>query len=262
MMNDVILFVSGIIQGLTEFLPVSSSGHLVVFQTLFSFKAPKVAIELILHSATLLSVFYLFKKRIWSIIRSMLAFKKDDDFRMGMNIIIGNIPTAIIGFTFKDFFASLFNSGSFPVAIALLFTGSMLLFTEKIKKGEKDINIVTSIIIGIAQGLAIIPGISRSGSTIFIALARGVKPEKAFEYSFLLSIPAIMGATILELKDIDLSMIHPVKIIPAFLAAFFSGIFALKLLKNSIRQGKLYLFGVYCIVIAVALIIYTRFLNA
>jgi len=258
-MNDIILFLSGIIQGLTEFLPVSSSGHLVLFQTIFSMKEPKVIVDVILHTGTLLSVFFIFRDRIWAIFKSMIMLKKDEDFDLGITIIIGNIPTAIIGLTFEDFFKDLFDSGIVPVGIALFVTGSILLFTGKINKGEKKVSIFRSILIGISQGFAAIPGISRSGATIFTAMLTGVKAEKAFEYSFLLSIPAILGATVLEFKDADLSVIEPVRLIPGFIAAFVSGLFALKLLKKTVVNGRLYMFGIYCISISLLLILNSMF---
>lgn len=253
----------GIIQGLTEFLPVSSSGHLVIFQHLFGLKEPAVSFNISVHVGTLIVVIIVFRREIWSILFSfvyslILLFKKkrrfddiiqDTDFKLSLLIITGSFPTAIIGLFFKSIADKLFSS-IMLVGLMLIVTGFLLLLTRNLNKSRKGINLFSfkdAAIIGITQGLAIIPGISRSGSTIAAGLFLGLDRETAAKYSFLLSIPAIIGAEILNLRDFSAgALFADTTILFGVAASFITGYCALKLLLYIVKKGNLHLFAPYC----------------
>jgi len=232
----------GIIQGLTEFLPVSSSGHLVIAQRLFGFTGAEVAVVIVLHLGTLVAVIIFFFRDIVVALRDMklMAF-----------ILLATFITGAIGVLGKNFFESLFNSPQAAIT-ALFITGIILLMTRKISTGErKKTELKDGIILGLTQAVAIIPGISRSGITISTLLFRGMHKEACFKLSFLVSIPLILGATLLEFKKVDLAMNNnPVNITAGFIASVISGLLALFFLKLVIKQAKFYYFGYYCIFIA------------
>jgi undecaprenyl-diphosphatase len=218
-MNSTEAILLGIIQGLTEFLPVSSSGHLVLFQQIFGLKEAELFFDVCVHLGTLVAVIAVFHREIQNIITALLRLlslagqkekilqqvESDPDSKMALLIIIGSIPTAVLGFMFHSIADKLFSS-SFLIGLMLTVTGLLLWITRRAKPGVKgtgieDFSRTKAFIIGIVQGLAIIPGISRSGSTISIGLLLGIDRETAARYSFLLSIPAIVGAGLLSLKD-------------------------------------------------------------
>ncbi len=254
MMETIKFFIMGLIQGATEFLPVSSSGHLVLGKHFLGIKSPGIVLEVLLHLATLLAVIIVFRRDILNIISSVIKFRKDEDFHLGMFIIIGSIPTAIIGILFEDFFESLFQTGTlYPVAGALMVNGLVLSTIFFMKKRTGTNSASKSLVIGIFQGMAIIPGISRSGSTIFSAMLMNIKPEKAFRFSFLLSLPAVFGATLLKARDISETALN-IDYTVGFTGALISGLFSLYLLRKAVEKGKLHYFGVYCIILALLLI--------
>ncbi|MCG8516331.1 MAG: undecaprenyl-diphosphate phosphatase [Halanaerobiales bacterium] len=236
----------GIIQGLTEFLPVSSSGHLVLFQSLFGIESDQLTLEVFLHFGTLLPIIIIFRKDIIDII----LFKKEKR-QLTWLIIIGMIPTGLIGFFLKDFFAGLYSSVSL-VGFMLLITGLLLYLAERLghnRKSLAEMNGVNAGLIGIAQGIAIIPGISRSGITIVAALLQGLDRESAARYSFLLSIPVIFGAGLLETKDVLASGLEGLSwlmLAAGTTAAAISGYFAIKYLLHILKKGRLSIFSYYC----------------
>ncbi|AZR72431.1 undecaprenyl-diphosphatase UppP [Anoxybacter fermentans] len=245
----------GIVQGATEFLPVSSSGHLVLFQSLFGLKEGALTFDVFLHFGTLIAIIIAF----WTDIKKMLLFKKSHRHLIYM-ILIGIIPTGIIGISFKDLFEQFFQS-VFIVGYMLLLTGVLLWTSESFAKGDrtlKEMNTIDALIIGFAQGLAIIPGISRSGSTIVAGYFRGLNRDLAARYSFLVALPVIFGATLLEVKDIleggggDVSLIN---IIAGTLAAVISGYVAIRFLLKIIREKSLKPFAYYCWFIGIIIII-------
>ena len=269
-MDPIQAIILGIIQGLTEFLPISSSGHLVLFQHIFGLKEPEIFFDISVHAGTLIAVIVYFRKDLQSIIisitrvlsmmlRGEMSYRdawNDSDIKLAILIIIGTIPTAIIGLLFKRVADQLFSS-IFIVGCALIVTGVFLWVTRMIKtegNGIESFSGKDALLIGFAQGLAITPGISRSGSTIVVVLLLGMNRETAARYSFLLSIPAILGATILSLKDIsahDLDLM----ILVGTITAGIVGYCALKLLVYIVKKGQMHLFSPYCwIVGAVALI--------
>jgi|LGVF01.1.fsa_nt_gb undecaprenyl-diphosphatase len=253
----------GIIQGLTEFLPVSSSGHLVLLQNLFGIREPELLFDISLHIGTLIAIFIVFYREIRSILQTLLRlpalikssgslkslFADNEEIRIAALIVIGSIPTAILGILFHKITDQIFGS-VWIVGVMLLVTGTLLWFTRRITIEGRPlikVSIRDVLIIGVMQGLAIMPGISRSGSTISIALFLGINREIAGRYSFLLSIPAILGAMILSLNSAIIQTDIPVKIILlGTVTAAIVGYIGLKILLRMVKQGHLYYFAPYC----------------
>lgn len=237
----------GVIQGLTEFLPVSSSAHLVIMQKVLGIHGNELAISVILHLGTALALIIFFFKDILKLLGNIRSLRL---------VIIVTVITAVIAIAGKDFFESLFSSTR-PVALALITTGIILIFAQRFIGAKRDsLNIKDAIILGLSQGAAIIPGISRSGITISTLLFRKVNIETSFKFSFLASLPAIFGATLLEAKKIDsASKANFSYLACGFIASLFTGIFALWLLKLILKKAKLHYFGYYCIVLALAILL-------
>ena len=246
----------GLIQGLTEFLPISSSGHLVLGQYLLGVKAPGVMFELVVHFGTLMSVLIYFRKKVFTLVKSVYTPSLRMERLLVFYIILGTIPAVIIGLTFKGPIERAFAS-PWIAAVFLIFTGIVLLLTSPFDKGIKRINVTRSIIVGFAQALAILPGISRSGMTIAAALFSGVKPMEAAEYSFLLSIPVIIGAIVYQANNIiavENGLLGHYIVGAAI--AFLTGLFAVYILLDLIKKGKFKYFGIYCLVVGMAGVIY------
>lgn len=253
----------GIIQGLTEFLPVSSSGHLVLLQNVFGLTEPELLLDIWLHVGTLMAVFVVFFKEILSILTTLMnfprlyrqhkglaaMFRENQDVRLAGLIIFGSIPTVILGLLFHEMADRIFSSVQL-VGIMLLITGTFLWLTRWTNVHGKPLNrmkVSDALVIGLAQGLAILPGISRSGATISAALFLGIDRELAGRFSFLLCIPAIAGALILSLKSpAAYSTIPAAGIFAGTVAAGLTGFFALKVLLKLVRKGRLYYFSPYC----------------
>jgi undecaprenyl-diphosphatase len=253
----------GIIQGLTEFLPVSSSGHLVLLQNLFGIREPELLFDISLHIGTLTAIFIVFYQEIQSIFQTLLrlpafikssgklksVFAENEEIRIAALIIIGSIPTAILGILFHKIADQIFGS-VWIVGAMLLVTGTLLWFTRQISIEGRPlikVSIRDALMIGLMQGMAIMPGISRSGATISMALFLGMNREVAGRYSFLLSIPAILGALTLSLHSTIIQTNIPVKIILlGTVTAALIGYIALKILLHMVKQGHLYYFAPYC----------------
>jgi undecaprenyl-diphosphatase len=253
----------GVLQGITEFLPVSSSGHLVLAQHLFGLQESQLFFDVVLHVGTLLAVFLVFRSDILVIVKDSLgilrsprsslpcrtAIDTKPGAKMALMIVAGSIPTAVIGLLFKDTFEHLFGSPT-GVGLGLWATGLLLLWSrwsrEHSVSGSAP-RLLDAVVIGLAQGAAITPGLSRSGATITTGLLRGLKPELAFRFSFLLSIPAILGALLLELSHRGTA--HPGWMVLAtgFLCAFLVGWIALLLLQAVVKKGRLFYFSPYCL---------------
>ncbi|MCG2827933.1 undecaprenyl-diphosphatase UppP [Methanothermobacter sp. K4] len=254
----------GIVQGLTEFLPISSSGHLVLVPEIMGVKS-SLAFDTVLHVGTLVAVVTYFWSDIVHMIRSFISSLTDipgGNFREGIEedpfkrlawmVIIGTIPAGLAGVLFKDFFESLFNSIT-AVGFFLIVTGLLLWGSERISARIKEklpvekLGVRDSLIIGGAQALAIAPGISRSGATISAGLFLGFERELAARYSFILSIPAILGAALIQVKDISAGMdLLGASMIAGFIASAVSGYIAIKFLLKLIRERDLYVFAYYC----------------
>lgn len=255
----------GIVQGLSEFLPISSSGHLVLFEEILNFKQSGIAFEVFVHFGTLIAVLIAFRKDIWKMILLLPALPKfifngirinnsDDEYKaLAFFIIIGSIPAAVIGILFKSQIESLFDS-TILVLVALFVTGIIVWSSKFPKESKPFMNSIHSFIIGIAQAFAIIPGISRSGSTILTALWLGINRETAARFSFLLSVPVIFGASLIKLKDLletPLPSDQVLNLIVGTVAALISGYIAIIWLLDVVRKQKLEWFGVYCIAVSV-----------
>ena len=250
----------GVIQGLTEFFPVSSSGHLVFLQNLFGLREPQLFMDVMLHVGTLLSLFIFLRREILELTQSLGSFclnpKKnisDPKIKLIFSLAIASLPTALIGYFFHDMVESLFASLK-AVGIALLITASFLLLTKLAREKRKK-GILHAIIIGILQGVAIVPGFSRSGLTIGGALLIGWKRKDAAQFSFLLSIPAILGASLFELQKAGSNTQPWFLLITGVAVAAFFGILSLTLLVRLIIKGKFYSFSYYCFFVGVAALI-------
>lgn len=255
----------GVVQGLTEFLPVSSSGHLVLAQQWmgegFLFLKDAVAFDLILHVGTLLPVLFFYRADLFSLKTALfrespkgheggfMGWLRADPHRwMAFLVIVAMIPTGLMGIGLKDVFEQIFHDAS-TVCVALLFTGCVLYSTRFFSKGEthkRDFTIGLALIIGLAQGFAITPGISRSGSTIAVALMLGLDRDTAARFSFLLSIPAILGAVVLVVKDgVTLSADAIPALAVGFVASMLVGYAALSMLVALVKRGGLHKFAYY-----------------
>ena len=240
----------GIIQGLTEFLPVSSSGHLIIAQKLLGVAEQAVVVSVVLHLGTALAMVIFFFKDILNLLWNKRSL---------VYIIVVTLVTGTIGILGKDFFEGLFNSPRL-VAISLIFTGIILILTKNFMQAKRNVlNIKDAFVLGLAQGVAIIPGISRSGITISTLLFKGLDRETSFKFAFLASIPAVFGAAILEAKEIGLAC-NPVSgnLIIGFMVSLLTGILSLKILKIILDKAKLHYFGYYCIIIAVITLLSIR----
>jgi len=252
----------GIIQGVAEFLPISSSGHLVVLQNFFGIKEGNLFFTEMLHFGTLISIFIVYFNDIINIIVEFFKMIgdgiKNKKFRikngyqkLGLLIIVGSIPTAIIGILFEDFFENFYSSSLLPIGIAFMITGLLIWIANKRpyeNKNVKNMSFLDSFIIGTFQGIAIIPGISRSGSTIVAGLFRGLDRSLATEFSFLLALPATFGAGLLGIRDVvktgsELAFTAPLLIGMAL--STIIGVFAIKFLISILKKDKLYYFSYY-----------------
>ena len=246
----------GIIQGLTEFLPVSSSGHLGLSSMLFGLEEEGLMFMVLLHVGTLVPVVAVFWHDVWALIKKPFQ-------RMTYLLIVASVPVAVVGMLLRDLVSGTFLSLP-ALAMGFVVTGTVLLISDRFKKGTKNSDKITffdALCIGIAQAVAIMPGISRSGSTISMALARGINRRDAAKFVFLMSIPTILGALIVEIIDLATSgeqifaNINPLTTAAGFLASMISGYFAIKLLFAAIKKAKLRYFAYYVLSLAAAIII-------
>ena len=260
----------GLIQGLTEYLPVSSSGHLAIGQALFGLEdgESNLTFTVLVHIATIMStVVILWSEIVW-IFKDFFKWKWNEGTKYVVNILISMIPVAIVGFFFKDTIEEVFGSGLLIVGIMLIVTASLLTFSYYAKPRQKeDISPVHAFIIGIAQACAVMPGLSRSGSTIATGLLLGNKKEKLAQFSFLMVIPPILGEALLDAKDLffpsaeeaaTLAASAPTStfaLIVGFVAAFVTGCFACKWMINLVKKGKLIWFAVYCAIVGLLAIV-------
>jgi len=267
----------GLVQGLAEFLPISSSGHLALLQQWFGIEEDKVLLfAVLLHVGTLISVFIVYWKDIWELIVELCLTIKDiftgkglrieerPVRKLGVMIIVATVPTGIIGILFNDLFDSLYTS-VLPIGIGLIITGFLLTFAEKMgssKRGIKQMNYRNAIFIGIVQGIAICPGISRSGSTLFGSLVCNLNREFAVKYVFLISIPSILGSAVLEAPaaleaGFDMAQLGPVLV--GMIVAAVSGLIAIKTMIKVVSNKKLNYFSYYVWLLGAAVVIYSFF---
>ena len=249
---------------MTEFLPISSSGHLVFFQSLFGLKEPQLFFDVMLHLGTLLAVVVFFWEDIARMAQgSMSRLKREKKDQQGgkllLLIVLATVPTGLMGIVFRDWFESFFSEPKL-VGVMLLVTGLVLWVTRYVREQHRGIEGMTwrdAILIGIAQGLAIIPGISRSGATISTGFVRGLDRSLAGRFSFLVSIPAILGATVLEFPKIETTGAIWVTL-AGTAVAFSVGLLSLKLLMRIIQAGRLFNFSYYCWGMGLLMILLTK----
>lgn len=257
-MNLIQAILLGIIQGVTEFLPISSSGHLVLFQKILGVAEPTLTFGIVVHLGTLVAVFAVFWKDIISLLRRPFQ-------RLTLLLIAGTIPTGIIGVVFKDFFEELFASGR-TLGVEFLITGLVLYFAENLNRGYKDVeetSYLDAAFVGLMQGAAILPAVSRSGLTISGALFRNMDRDFAARFSFLLSIPAILGAAVFDIKDvleIGVENLDSSSLGAGFIFAAVFGYISIKYMIGMLKRGKMRVFSYYVFILG-ALVLINQYLT-
>lgn len=253
-MNELVAFLLGVVQGLTEFLPVSSSGHLelakAVFQTDFAANE-SLLFTIVLHGATALSTLVFFRKDIGYILTELLTFKPSPSFYFALYILLSMLPAALVGLFLEVFISQLFDQNILLVGAMLHFTGVLLLLANRAKTTTKDVTASSAFLIGILQAVAILPGISRSGATIATAVMLGIDKEKAARFSFLMVVPLIIGSMAKSLLDADKITTNP-SLFPlfiGFITAFFTGLVACKWMIAIVKKAQLKYFSWYCFAI-------------
>lgn len=254
----------GIIQGLTEYLPVSSSGHLELGNALLGVEMEEnLTFDVMLHVATVLSTLVVLWKEIDWILRGLFKWQMNEETKYVLNIIVSMIPVGIVGLLFKDQIEQLFTGNILLVGCCLLVTAALLIFTYYARPRKKEtLSLRDAFIMGVAQAVAVLPGISRSGSTIATGLLLGNKKERLAQFSFLMIIPPILGQALLSVKDFisgeeAFGGVGAVPMLVGFVAAFVSGCFACRWMINIVKRGKLVYFGIYCAVVGLIAIIYS-----
>jgi undecaprenyl-diphosphatase len=255
---DNILFsiILGIIQGLTEFLPVSSSGHIELAKFFLDY-SPKndgnrMLLTVVLHAATALSTIVVFRKEISEIIKGLFQFKNNKEFQYSMKIIVSMIPAVIVGLTFEGQMNLLFDRNIALVGFMLLITALLLYLADHAKKTDKEVSYLNAIIIGVSQTIAILPGISRSGATISTSVMLGIDRERAARFSFLMVVPLILGKMSKDILsgEITYSSEILVPLIAGFIASFLTGLVACMWMIKLVKNSKLTYFSIYCIIVA------------
>lgn len=252
----------GIIQGLTEFLPVSSSGHLELAKVILgdtSVPEESLTFTVVLHFATALSTLVIFRKEVAEILKGLFQFKWNDDLKFSLKIIISMIPAVIVGLLFEEQLESLFGGKILLVGCMLLLTSLLLLLADKAKNTTKEVSFSNSVIIGISQAIAMLPGISRSGATISTSVLLGIDRTRAAKFSFLMVVPLIFGKIGKDVLSGDLSFqsSEMVSISAGFIAAFLAGLLACKWMIAIVKKSKLSYFSLYCAIVGFVAIGYS-----
>ena len=253
--------VLGIIQGLTEFLPVSSSGHLEIGKALLgdnSIPEESLMITVVLHFATALSTIVVFRKDVAEILRGLFSFKWNEESKFSVKIILSMIPAVVIGLKFEEELEALFSGNLVFVGFMLLITALLLWLADKAKDTGKPVSYNNSLVIGVAQAIAMLPGISRSGATISTSVLLGIDKGKAARFSFLMVVPLIFGKIGKDLLsgDITNSSMEPLPLIAGFIAAFIAGYIACTWMITLVKKSKLSYFAIYCFVVGILVIVY------
>ena len=260
----------GLVQGLTEFLPVSSSGHLIIGKELLGVEAADdLVFEVLVHAATVLSTIVVFRKQLWSLIRGFFRFRYNDQTDYVLKICVSMIPVFIVGVFFKDFVEGLFQS-IFIVGLALVCTAMLLFFSDMAsgprrkasvseRKGYRNgISYWQAFVVGLGQALAVVPGLSRSGTTISTGLLCGVRRDVMAQFSFLMVLVPILGESFLQLVggEVSGSSIGALPLVLGFIAAFVSGLFACKVMIALVKKARLSWFALYCAIVALLIFIF------
>jgi len=257
-MNNIEALLLGILQGATEFLPVSSSGHLQIAAKLFKIEEADLSFTVILHLATVLSTITVFREEILLLIKNSLKINTDE-FRYILNIIISMIPVGIVGLFFKDYVEQLFEQNMIVVGVCLIITSILLALTMIIKNNNNNLSYSKSFIIGISQAIAVLPGLSRSGATISTGLLLGIKKSEVTKFSFLMVLLPVLGEGVLDISkglSGDLLQSNWSCYIIGFVGAYISGFIACKLMINVVKKHKLYWFSIYCFLLGIISIIF------
>ena len=266
-MTPIQAFFLGLVQGLTEFLPVSSSGHLEIAKALFGLDLTgkeSLTFDVVVHAGTALSTIVVFRKDIGKIISGLLKFQWNAETKFALFIVLSMVPAGIIGLCFEEEISALFEGQLLLIGVTLTITGFLLFLADKARVTDKEVKGWDSLIIGLAQAVAILPGISRSGSTIATSVLLGIDRTKAARFSFLMVLPIILGKALLDVKDIvggealgaDVSLLA---LIIGLLAAFVSGIFACNWMLSLVKRSQLKYFSFYCFA-AAGIVVISQFI--
>ena len=265
-------FVLGLVQGLTEFLPVSSSGHLLIFKELVGADAEGfLDFTVTVHFATVLATIVVFWNAIWNLLKGLFQFKYNDETDYVCKILVSCIPVALVGFLFKDQVEAMFSGELWQVGVGLCITAALLIFSDNAGKRFKvpvakdtrnGISYWQALVVGVAQAFAVTPGVSRSGSTIATGLLTGVKRESMAQFSFLMVLIPIVGEQMLDVLKMATGAssfgegVGSLPLVLGFVAAFFSGLFACKVMIAIVKKAKLTWFALYCLLVAVLIFIF------
>ena len=260
-MNSIEAIILGIIQGLTEFLPVSSSGHLELAKAILGdTSVPKecLTFTVVLHFATALSTLVIFRKEIAQIFKGLFQLKWNEEFKFSIKIIISMLPAVVVGLLFEKQLAAFFDGNILLVGFMLLVTALLLLLADKAKNTQKEVSFSNSLLIGVSQAIAMLPGISRSGATISTAVLLGIDKTNAARFSFLMVVPLIFGKIGKDILggDIAFQSSEIIPIAAGFIAAFIAGLFACKWMIALVKRSKLSYFALYCAVVGIGAIGY------
>lgn len=255
----------GIVQGLTEFLPVSSSGHLELVKAMFDSDIDpdkSLMFTVVVHFATALSTVVVFRKDVAEIFRGLFAFKNNEELHFSLKIIVSMIPAAFVGVFFNDAIEALFDKQVLLVGAMLTITALLLLLADRAKRTEKNVSYANALVVGVAQAIAILPGISRSGATISTSVLLGIDRSRAARFSFLMVVPLIFGKMAKDLlsgkEELALSGSGLIYII-GFVAAFVTGLFACQLMIALVKRAQLKYFAYYCFAVGLIAVVYTLF---
>ena len=252
----------GIVQGLTEFLPVSSSGHLEIASVMFGVQGEEnLAFTTVVHGGTVLSTIVVFRKYLGRLLSCFFKFKPGPELRFCVHILISCLPILLVGMLFKDRVETLFTGNLLLVGAMLLVTAALLTFSQKAKPQTRPMTLKEAFVIGLAQAVAVIPGLSRSGATISTGLLLGIKREEVASFSFLMALIPIVGANLLEFLGGGFGQaaaaIGTTPLVAGFLASFVAGTLACKLMIGLVKRGNLIWFAIYCGLAGLAAIVYS-----
>ena len=257
--------VLGVIQGLTEFLPVSSSGHLELAKAILgdtSVPEESLTFTVVLHFATALSTLVIFRKEVTEILKGLFQFKWNDQTKFSLKIVISMLPAVVVGLLFEEQLEAFFGGKILLVGVMLLVTAILLLLADKAKNTNKEVSFTNAVVIGISQAIAMLPGISRSGATISTSVLLGIDRTKAARFSFLMVVPLIFGKIGKDVlsDDLNFQSSEMLPIITGFIAAFLAGILACKCMIAFVKKSKLSYFSLYCAIVGFIAISYALFL--
>ncbi len=258
-MNNIEAFVLGLLQGFTEFLPVSSSGHLEIGKALLKTDIKEdLTFTIVVHAATVLSTIVVFRKEIAKLFSGLFKIQWNDETQYVAKLVVSMIPVGIVGLFFKDVVEGLFGNGLMLVGAMLLVTALLLTFANFAKPREKNISFKDAFIIGVSQAIAVLPGLSRSGTTIATGLLLGNKKEYVAQFSFLMVLVPILGESLKDLisGDIAASATGTTPLLIGFITAFISGFIACSWMINLVKRSKLIYFAIYCAVVGILTIIF------